>query len=139
MTDLETKAERFRSLGREMRLQLLLDYSKKLPPLPEELTAARDQGLGRIEECQTPVFMWVGIEEGVVRIHADVPRESPTVRGFVSFLVSVLSGRPVDEVAHLPDDLMERMGLGEVLGVMRTQGLGAVLRRIKHEVARAAG
>jgi cysteine desulfuration protein SufE len=138
MTELESRLERFRSLEREMRLQLLLSYSTKLPPLPAELEAARDQGLGRVEECQTPVFLWVGIEDGSVRIHADVPRESPTVRGFVSFLVTVLDGQPVRAVSALPDDLMERMGLGEVLGVMRTQGLGAVLRRIKHEVARAA-
>ena len=137
MSELEKKLERFRSLGREMRLQLLLDYARKLPALPDELLAARDQGLGRVEECQTPLFVWVGVEDGLVRIHADAPPESPTVRGFVSFLMSVLNGQPAAVVAELPEDVMERMGLGEVLGMMRTQGLGSVVRRIKRDVARA--
>lgn len=139
MSRLDKKLLRFRSLGREMRMQLLLGYAKRFPELPEELRAARDEGLGRVEECQTPLFLWVSVDdEGTVSLHADAPREAPTVRGFVGFLMDVLDGRPATEVAELPDDLMERMGLDEVLGVMRTRGLGAVLHRIKRDVARAA-
>lgn len=139
MSDLEKKLERFRAMGREMRMQLLLNYAKRFPDLPEELRAARDEGLGRIEECQTPLFLWVSVgEDRVVHIHADAPREAPTVRGFVGFLIDVLDGRTVDDVRELPDDLLERMGLGEILGVMRTQGLGAVIRRVKQGVDRAA-
>jgi len=33
---------------------------------------------------------------------------------------------------------MERMGLDEILGVMRTRGLGAVLYKVKKDAARAA-
>lgn len=139
MSRLDEKLLRFRTLGREMRMQLLLGYAKRFPELPEELRAARDEGLGRVEECQTPLFLWVSVDdEGTVSLHADAPREAPTVRGFVGFLMDVLNGRPATEVAELPDDLMERMGLDEVLGVMRTRGLGAVLHRIKRDVARAA-
>jgi len=138
MKELERKLGRFRALGREMRLQLLLDYARRFPPLPDELAAARDEGLGRVEECQTPLFLWVAVDAGRVRIHADAPRESPTVRGFVAFLMEALEGRSPTEVAALPDDLMERMGLHEVLGAVRARGLGAVLRRIKRDVATAA-
>lgn len=139
MSDLEKKLERFRAMGREMRMQLLLNYAKRFPELPEELRAARDEGLGRIDECQTPLFLWVSVgEDRVVRLHADAPREAPTVRGFVGFLMDVLDGRTAEDVAALPDDILERMGLGDILGVMRTQGLGAVVRRIKRDVARAA-
>ena len=138
MGDIEGKLERFRAAGREMRLQLLLEYARKLPPLPAELEAARSEGLGRVQECQTPLFLWVGIENGGVRIHADAPVEAPTVRGFVSFLADALNGRSPAEVADLPDDFLQRMGLHEVLGVMRSRGLEAVLRRIKRDVARAA-
>jgi cysteine desulfuration protein SufE len=135
---LERALERFRKAGREMRMQLLLSYAKRFPELPAELAAARDAGLNRIRECQTPLFLWVGVEEGVVHLHADAPREAPTVRGFMSFLIEVLDGKSPEMVASLPDTLLEDMGLGEVLGVMRTQGLGAVIRRVKGDVARAA-
>ena len=130
--------DRFRRAGREMRLQLLLGYAKRFPELPPELVEARDAGLNRVHECQTPLFLWVGVEEGRVRIHADAPREAPTVRGFMSFLIDVLDGEPPQAAADLPDTLLEDLGLGEVLGVMRTQGLGAVIRRVKGDVARAS-
>lgn len=134
---LEQKVQRFLGLPREMRLQALLAHAKRFPELPPELVEARDRGLGRVEECQTPLFLWVGLEDGRVRIHADAPREAPTVRGFVGFLVEALDRADPATVAELPEDLMDRMGLGEVLGVVRARGLGSVVRRIRRDVARA--
>lgn len=134
---LEHKAARFKALPREMRLQALLGHAKRFPELPPELVAARDRGMGRVEECQTPLFLWIGMEDGRVRIHADAPREAPTVRGFVGFLVEALDGSEPAAVLDLPEDLMDRMGLAELLGVVRTRGLGAVLRRIRRDVASA--
>ena len=86
-------------------------------------------------ECQTPVFLWVGLERGAVVLHAEVPRESPTVRGFVSLLQHRLTGATPAEVAGIPDDLLDRMRLTETLGMTRTQGLTAILGRIKRTVA----
>ena len=135
---LEEKVARFKALSRELRLQAMLGHAKRFPELPAELQEARDRGLGRVEECQTPLYLWIGIEDGRVRIHADAPREAPTVRGFVGFLVEALDGVDPATVADLPEDLMERMGLAEVLGVQRSRGLGSVIRRIRRDVARAA-
>ncbi len=137
MNDLEKNLERFRSLNREMRLELLLRYAKRFPELPEELREARDAGMNRVQECQTPLFLWVSVKHGVVTLHADAPRDAPTVRGFMGFLMEALNGAPASEVAQLPEDLLDRMGIGEVLGVMRTQGLGSVIHRVRTDVARA--
>lgn len=137
MAALEENLERFRSLDREMRMQLLLRYARKFPDLPEELREARDAGMNRVQECQTPLFLWVSVKDGAVTLHADAPRDAPTVRGFMGFLMDTLNGAPAREVAELPQDLLERMGIGEVLGVMRTQGLGSVIHRIRRDVARA--
>jgi cysteine desulfuration protein SufE len=134
---LEHKVKRFRALPREMRLQALLGHARRFPELPEELREARDRGLGRVEECQTPLFLWIGLEDDKVRIHADAPREAPTVRGFVGFLVEALDGAEPAAVMDLPEDLMEQMGLTEVLGMQRSNGLGAVIRRVRRDVARA--
>ena len=138
MTSLEKSLRRFQSLNREMRLQLLIQYAKKFPELPAELAEARDAGMGRIKECQTPLFLWVAVKDGAVTLHADVPRDAPTVRGFMGFLMEVLNGATPQEVAELPGDLLEQMGIGEVLGMMRTQGLGSVIHRVKTDVARGA-
>jgi cysteine desulfuration protein SufE len=138
MGDLNKGVERFAALSREMRMQMLLQHAKRFPELPQELAEARDAGLNRVEECQTPLFLWVGVTDGAVHLHADVPREAPTVRGFMGFLMENLDGASVEEVAGLPNDLLERMGLGEVLGVVRTRGLSAAIERVRRETARAA-
>jgi cysteine desulfuration protein SufE len=122
-----------------MRMQLLLQYAKRFPELPPDLQEARDAGLNRVQECQTPVFLWVSVREGKVTLLADAPRDAPTVRGFMGFLMEAIDGATAEEVSRLPDDLLDQMGIGEVLGVMRTQGLGSVIRRVKRDVARARG
>ena len=80
MPSLDTIIARFKAADRNTRLETLLDYSRKLPPLPPELESLKAQGVNRVPECQTPVYLWVGLDDGKVRLHADVPRESPTVR-----------------------------------------------------------
>lgn len=139
MIPLEKSLQRFRSAPREMRMQLLLQYARKFPELPQELQEARDAGMNRVQECQTPLFLWVSVREGKVTLIADAPRDAPTVRGFMGFLMESLNGASSEDVSHLPDDLLDQMGIGEVLGVMRTQGLGSVIRRVKADVARAGG
>lgn len=122
---------RFGSADRATRLEALLDASKKLPALPEHLRDDRDREAHRIAECQTPVFLWLERDGDLLRLHADVPRESPTVRGFLSLLVRALDGQPIAVAADLPTDLLHLMKLDETLGMMRTQGLGAIVQRIR--------
>jgi cysteine desulfuration protein SufE len=138
MATLDTLIPRFKAADRETRLQTLLDYSKKLPPLPQRFEAAKEQGLNRVEECQTTVYLWVEVDQGRVHIYADIPREAPTVRGFVSLLARTLEGATPEAVAQIPLDLLDRLGLSETLGMTRTQGLTAILHRIKRSVAAAA-
>jgi cysteine desulfuration protein SufE len=138
MPTLDTLIPRFQAADRTTRLETLLDYSKKLPPLPEKYEQEKTLGHARVHECQTPVYLWVEIDNGQVHIHADAPRESPTVRGFISLLARSLDGAPPETVAKVPDDLLDQLRLSETLGMTRTQGLTAILHRIKRSVASAA-
>ncbi len=95
--------------------------------------------MGRVHECQTPVFLYVEVTKGMVRIHADVPRESPTVRGFLSLLIKQLDGATPAEVEATPQDLLDQLGLTQDLGMTRTQGLTAILGRIKRAVRETGG
>jgi len=121
---------------RQERIELLIDFAKSLPPLPERLAAQKD-ATHRVEECQSPVYLFVELEGDRVSLHADAPIEAPTVRGFVSILVEGLAGATAEEVLAVRGDLIERIGLPEILGMLRVRGLGGVLARIKAEVARA--
>lgn len=129
--------EEFQEADFQETLAMLLDYSEGLPKLPEEFEEARDTGYNRVAECETPVFIFVRLEDGKVRIFADVPEESPTVRGFVALLVDAFDGSTPDEIENAPGNLLNRLGLAQKLGTRRMFGLSAVYARIKSEVKKA--
>jgi len=131
LPQLDKTIHRFAGSDRQTRLELLLDFARKLPPLPERLVAARDQGLNRVPECQSPVFLYLERENGGVVLHADAPREAPTVRGLVSLLARSIHGATPADVAALPGDLLDQLGLSEALGMTRMHGLTAVVGRLK--------
>ncbi|MDX2037533.1 MAG: SufE family protein [Isosphaeraceae bacterium] len=121
------------------RIELLIDFAKSLPPLPERLESLKD-ATHRVEECQSPVYLFVESEDGgrKARLYADAPIESPSVRGFVSILVQGLDGTTPETIRAVPMDLVQRAGLEEILGMLRIRGLTAVLHRVKAGVAKAA-
>jgi cysteine desulfuration protein SufE len=131
MASLDSLVKRFQNTDRDTRLEMLLDLSDRLPPLPERFHEARDHGLNRVPECQTPVYLFSEITDGKFQLHADVPREAPTVRGFVSLLIRGLTGATPEEVRAIPSDLLDQLQLAESLGMTRTQGLSAVVQRVK--------
>ena len=138
MSKIEEIIEIFRGLDNDLRLELLLDFAEKLPPVPEEYRSEEQLETHRVHECQTPVSLWVNVVDGKVQIHADVPRESPTVRGFISLLIKAFDGASPVEIEMAPADILNRTGLASTLGMMRIQGLSAVYRRIKDESRKAS-
>ncbi|HEY5315317.1 MAG TPA: SufE family protein, partial [Pirellulales bacterium] len=131
--------DEFRDAEPRERLELLLEMANSLPPLAPELAAQRDAGLHRVHECQTPVFLWVGVSEGRVAIQADVAPESPTVKGFVALLAEAFGGAMPEQVLATPADLIQQLGLTAALGMTRMRGLHAILYRVREEVRKAAG
>ncbi|HEY5320603.1 MAG TPA: SufE family protein, partial [Galbitalea sp.] len=87
--------EDFLALEVRERLQLLLEFSNELPELPERYRDHPDL-LERVEECQSPVFIFVEIDDGLVHLYATAPREAPTTRGFASILAQGLDGLTVE-------------------------------------------
>jgi cysteine desulfuration protein SufE len=139
MPTLDEIAEPFRMVDRDMRLELLLEYTDKLPDLPEEYASMRDAGLDMVHECQSPVFLHVEVEDGTVQLFPHVPREAPTARAFVSILYEAFHGATPEAVADAPSDVLRRLGLSKLLGMQRTQGLSAIYGKLKNEVKRKAG
>ncbi|QMU55951.1 MAG: SufE family protein [Candidatus Mycalebacterium zealandia] len=136
--DLTEIVEQFRDSDFQTTLDMLVDYSDDLPPLPEKYIPLLEKSENRVPECETPVFIWIEVNGGKVAIHAHVPEESPTVRGFVSILVDAFTGVSPEEVADAPPNLLNRLGLDKKLGTRRMYGLGAVYARIKKEVGEKA-
>ena len=131
---LSTIVERFRTAPRDLRVQALLQYSRRVPPLPDELATDRES-LEQVHECQTPFFLATEIDgEGRVHLHFDAPAESPTVRGFAGILWAGLEGAPWQTVLDVPSDFYTRMGLESVVSPLRLRGMGAILARLKRQI-----
>jgi cysteine desulfuration protein SufE len=126
----------FADLEPRERLELLLDFAEGLSPLPPRLQALRDAGLNRVHECQTPVYLWVEVEDSRVQIYADVAEEAPTVKGFVAVLVEAFSGATPEALRSVPPNLVSRLGLADALGMVRMRGLSAILNRVRTEAER---
>jgi cysteine desulfuration protein SufE len=135
---LEAIIAEFADLDGREKLELLVDFANGLPVLPAEYEARKGAEDRRVHECQTPVFLWTEVDSGAARLVAEVAPEAPTVKGFVAILVDAVNGRPVDEARELPDDVLERMGLADVLGMMRSRGLRAIMSRVKRGLAEKA-
>lgn len=126
--------EDFLDLELRDRLQLLLEFSNELPDLPARYADHPDL-LERVEECQSPVFMFVEVDESnIVHLFVTAPKEAPTTRGFASILVQGLEGLTVDEVLAVPDDFPQDLGLTEAVSPLRVRGMTALLGRAKRQV-----
>ena len=131
---LQRTVDLFAGAPKELRLQALLEYSRRVPPLPEHLSGHRDR-MEQVVECQTPFFLATEVgDDGRVRLFFDVPAEAPTTRGFAGILASGLEGATAEEVLATPDDFYEKMGLAEVISGLRLRGMSAILFRLKRQV-----
>jgi cysteine desulfuration protein SufE len=114
--------------GRE-KLELLLEYSERMPPLPEWLD--RETNMDQVHECMTPVFVHAETDGGKMRFYFDIPPESPTVRGYAAILGEGLEGANPEEIIGVPNNFVQEMGLHQVLTVQRLNGIHAILAYLK--------
>jgi cysteine desulfuration protein SufE len=123
------------AVGRE-KLEMLLEYAERLPPLPEWLREKRD-GMEPVPECMTPVFIHAETEGGRMAFYFDVPAESPTVQGYAEILREGADEVTPEEVLAIPKDFFVQMGLHEVLTHQRLNGISAILAHMKRLAAQA--
>jgi cysteine desulfuration protein SufE len=121
--------------GRE-KLELLLEFSEKMPPLPERLDQRRDE-LDQVHECMTPVFVYAETDAGKMTFYFDIPPESPTVRGYAALLAEGARGASPEEILAIPHDFYLHMGLHQVLSHQRMNGIAAILAHMKRLAVKA--
>ena len=116
------------------RLELLLEYSQSLPPLPARL-AEHPERLEPVPECQSPLFVAAELgDDRRVHLFMDAPAEAPTTRGFAGIFHAGLDGLPADDVLAIPGDITARLALAEVVSPLRLRGAAALLGRIQRQV-----
>jgi cysteine desulfuration protein SufE len=128
-TRLREIVEEFGWCEGQEKLELLLEYSEKMPPLPAWLD--KETNMDQVHECMTPVFVHAEIEDGGMQFYFDVPPESPTVRGYAAILGEGLRGATPEEVIGIPGNFYQEMGLQKVLTTQRLNGISAILAYLK--------
>jgi cysteine desulfuration protein SufE len=122
-------------LESDEKLQWLVEFANELPPLSPGKLAEPFPETCRIQECQTPVHLWVEVVADKVHLEADVPQKSPTVRGLVALIVCGLEGATVSAARSIPDDMVSHAGLSSALGMTRQQGFRGVISRLKQKLS----
>ena len=112
------------------KLEYLLEFAERLPPLPDWLQG-KQADMDQVHECMTPVFIYPEKENGRVTYHFDIPPEAPTVRGYASLLKEGLDGCTVAEITAVPDMFHTQMGLQQVMSGQRINGITAMLAHMK--------
>jgi len=131
--------EDFADVGPKDRLQMLLELSRELPPLPQRYADAADT-MEQVHECQSPLFLAVEVDDDTdrrVHLYFSAPPEAPTTRGFASIMHTGLDGESAADVLAVPDDFYVALGLGQAVSPLRLRGMSAMLSRIKNQVRAA--
>jgi cysteine desulfuration protein SufE len=112
------------------KLELLLQYSLSLPPLPDWLKGRKDE-MEAVPECMTPVSVMVEMKDGGMLFYFDVPHEAPTVRGFAAIVAEGLNGVSPQQILETPTDFYLTMGLEKVLTPQRMNGMAAIVAHVR--------
>ena len=123
----------FASAPPEVVLEMLLEFSDEVPPLPAEF--AGHEGMEQVPECQTQFFLKAEVQpDDTVRTYFDCPPEAPTTRAFAGILAEGLAGASTGQILAVPDDLYAKMGLGGTISPLRIRGGTAILGRLKRQI-----
>lgn len=127
---------RFRTLSREEKMAALVQYSKRLEPLPERYRDV-DRARFTVPECNTRVDIFPEVRHGRLHFYADINvRQSPTVAAVLAIIFAAVNDQPPATTLAIPNDfvrqVMESIGLGA-----REAGLTAMLMRLKRHAAEA--
>jgi len=125
--------DEFSSAPREVVLEMLLEFSDEVPPLPAEF--AGHEGMEQVPECQTQFFLRADVQpDDTVATYFDCPPEAPTTRAFAGILAEGLAGATTAAILAVPDDLYAKMGLATAISPLRIRGGTAILGRLKRQI-----
>lgn len=108
------------------RYQLLIDLGSEQTPLPESDKIRQNL----IEGCQSRVWLTADLTpEGLVHFRAE--SDALIVKGIIALLIHILSDHTPQEIVDADLYFIDRIGLRQHLSPNRSNGLLAMLRRMK--------
>ncbi|SEO88541.1 Cysteine desulfuration protein SufE [Salinihabitans flavidus] len=110
----------------EDRYRYVIEQGKAMDPLDDALKVPAT----KVDGCASQVWLYPHIDEGVFRFDGD--SDAMIVRGLIAVLRKLYNGLPVADVLKVDARAeMERLGLNEHLSSQRSNGLRAMIERIR--------
>lgn len=117
----------FEILGedKESTIFYIMELGDKLPPFPEREKTEDNI----IKGCQSKVWLTTDLRNGQVHFLAD--SNTDITKGLISLLIRVLSGRKAGEILNADLYFIEKIGMGNIIGSQRSNGLAAMIKQMK--------
>ena len=110
----------------EDRYRHVIDMGKAMPPLEEALKVDAT----KVDGCASQVWLVPEIDDQTLRFRGD--SDAMIVRGLIAILIALYSGRDTKDI--LATDAraeLARLGLNDHLSAQRSNGLRAMVERIR--------
>ena len=117
----------------EDRYREVIDMGKAMPPLDDALKVPAT----KVDGCASQVWLHPNTQGGVFNFEGE--SDAMIVRGLIAILHALYAGLPVGEVLEI-DAAAElgRLGLNDHLSAQRSNGVRAMVERIRMVAAAAA-
>jgi len=128
--DLEDLAAEFDLLGDwEERYRYVIELGRELSPLSD---AERTDG-NKVRGCASQVWLVTEPQAGgLIRFRGD--SDAHIVRGLIAILLRLFSGRPAHAILDFDAKAaFDKLGLSGALSAQRSNGLAAMLARIRRD------
>jgi cysteine desulfuration protein SufE len=113
------------------RYQYLIDLGKQLPAFPEAWKTEEH----RVHGCQSMV--WLVPSGDASKMHFEAISDSAIVSGLIALVLRVYSDRPAAEIVATEPSFIGTIGLAKHLSPTRSNGLAAMLAKLKSHAAQA--
>lgn len=119
--------DEFSFLGedRESTIYYIMELGQRLEQLDEVYKI--DQNI--IKGCQSKVWLTAELVGNRIIFQAD--SNTDITKGLISLLVRILSGQTVDEILDAELFFIEKIGMGQIIGSQRSNGLVAMIKQMK--------
>ena len=108
------------------KYEYIIDLGKTLPPLDTKYKTDEN----RVRGCQSSVWLVADYRDHKLFYQAD--SDAVIVKGLISMLIRVLSGRAPDEIIEARLDFIREIGMTTHLAQTRSNGLLNMVKQMKH-------
>ena len=108
------------------KYEYIIDLGKKLPPLEDQYKIDEN----RVRGCQSIVWLVADYRDGKIFYKAE--SDAVIVKGLISMLIRVLSGRSPDDIIEAKLNFIQQIGMTTHLAQTRSNGLLAMVKQMNN-------